>query len=92
LISFCSGPFALWGGYRQAGYKRAKVKRLIFLGLDGLDPGLAERYTGRQPPTSALASRGFIALATFPGFSPVAWSTFATGVTRPPRDVRLNAA
>src|SRR4030095_11905380 len=68
----------------RQGYKHAKVKRLVFLGLDGLDPGLAERYMreGKLPTLSRLREQGsFPRLrTTFPALSPVAWSTFATGV------------
>jgi predicted AlkP superfamily phosphohydrolase/phosphomutase len=68
----------------RQGYKHAKVKRLVFLGLDGLDPGLAERYMleGKLPNFSRLREQGsFHRLrTTFPALSPVAWSTFATGV------------
>jgi predicted AlkP superfamily phosphohydrolase/phosphomutase len=68
----------------KRGYKNAKVKKLIFLGLDGLDPSLAERYMaeGKLPNLSRLREQGgFHRLrTTFPALSPVAWSTFATGV------------
>jgi predicted AlkP superfamily phosphohydrolase/phosphomutase len=68
----------------QQGYKHAKIRKLIFLGLDGLDPGLAERYMseGKLPNLSKLREQGdFHRLrTTFPALSPVAWSTFATGV------------
>src|SRR5437764_3583303 len=68
----------------QQGYKNAKIKKLIFLGLDGLDPALAERYMaeGKLPNLSRLREQGdFQRLrTTFPALSPVAWSTFATGV------------
>ncbi len=68
----------------KRGYKRAKVRKLIFLGLDGLDPSLAERYMseGKLPNLSRLREQGsFHRLrTTFPALSPVAWSTFATGV------------
>jgi predicted AlkP superfamily phosphohydrolase/phosphomutase len=86
LISVLLWPFrmlmrALRG---QKGYKQAKVQKLIFLGLDGLDPGLAERYMaeGKLPNMSRLREQGgFHRLrTTFPALSPVAWSTFATGV------------
>jgi len=66
------------------GYRKAKVRKLIFLGLDGLDPGLTERYMaeGKLPNLSGLIKEGsFRRLrTTFPALSPVAWSTFATGV------------
>jgi predicted AlkP superfamily phosphohydrolase/phosphomutase len=86
LISLLLWPFRLiWGFLRgQQGYKRAKVRRLIFLGLDGLDPGLLERYMaeGKLPNFARLKEMGgFRRLrTTFPALSPVAWSTFATGV------------
>jgi len=65
-------------------YKTAKAKRVVILGLDGMDPGLATRYMreGRLPNFQKLAERGvFRPLDTsVPSMSPVAWSTFATGV------------
>jgi predicted AlkP superfamily phosphohydrolase/phosphomutase len=86
LISFLLWPIrVLWGALTgRQGYKQAKVKKLIFLGLDGLDPGLAERYMteGKLPNLRRLREQGgFHRLrTTFPALSPVAWSTFATGV------------
>jgi predicted AlkP superfamily phosphohydrolase/phosphomutase len=86
LVSLLLWPFRLvWGFLRgHQGYKRAKVRRLIFLGLDGLDPGLLERYMaeGKLPNFARLREMGgFRRLrTTFPALSPVAWSTFATGV------------
>ena len=43
----------------KRGYRHAKVKRLIFLGLDGLDPSLTERYMaeGKLPNLAACAAR-----------------------------------
>jgi predicted AlkP superfamily phosphohydrolase/phosphomutase len=65
-------------------YKDAISKRVVILGLDGLDPGLATKFMleGRMPNFSKLAERGvFRPLDTsVPSMSPVAWSTFATGV------------
>jgi predicted AlkP superfamily phosphohydrolase/phosphomutase len=86
LVSILTWPFrlvwrALAGGQ---GYKKAKTRKLIFLGLDGLDPGLVERFikAGKLPHFARLRERGdFRRLrTTFPALSPVAWSTFATGV------------
>ena len=69
---------------RKRGLRRAKIRRLIFLGLDGLDPRLTERFMaeGKLPHLSRLKEQGsFHRLrTTFPAESPVAWSTFATGV------------
>jgi predicted AlkP superfamily phosphohydrolase/phosphomutase len=65
-------------------YKNAKAKRVVILGLDGMDPGLATKYIleGRMPNFKKLAEKGvFRPLQTsHPSMSPVAWSTFATGV------------
>src|SRR5580692_4177913 len=70
---------------RRKSLGKAKVRRIIFLGLDGLDPGLTERYMaeGKLPNFSRLKELGsFHRLrTTFPALSPVAWSTFATGVS-----------
>jgi len=69
---------------RTAGYRNARVQKLVFLGLDGLDPGLAERFMaeGKLPNLKRLADEGSYRRlrTTFPALSPVAWSTFATGV------------
>src|SRR5262249_59468445 len=63
---------------------KPKIRKLIFLGLDGLDPRLTEQFMaeGKLPNFSRLAREGgFRRLrTTFPALSPVAWSTFATGV------------
>jgi predicted AlkP superfamily phosphohydrolase/phosphomutase len=65
-------------------YERASVRRVVILGLDGMDPGLATRFMreGRMPNFQKLAERGvFRPLDTsVPSMSPVAWSSFATGV------------
>jgi len=60
------------------------VKRVIVLGLDGLDPDLCERFMeqGLLPNFKRLKAEGaFRRLkTTLPAMSPVAWSSFATGV------------
>lgn len=60
----------------------ATGKRLIVLGIDGLDPKLASQYMdqGRMPHLAELARRGSYArLATSaPPESPVAWADFIT--------------
>jgi len=60
------------------------VKRVIVLGLDGLDPMLCEKFMseGKLPNFQKLSEQGsFLKLKTsLPAMSPVAWSTFATGV------------
>jgi predicted AlkP superfamily phosphohydrolase/phosphomutase len=65
-------------------YKKALAKRVVILGLDGMDPGLTTKFMreGRMPNFQKLAEKGvFRPLDTsVPSMSPVAWSTFATGV------------
>src|SRR6202020_549096 len=52
---------------------------------DGLDPKLTERWMaeGKLPNLARLAAEGSYhrLRTTFPALSPVAWSTFATGVS-----------
>jgi len=62
---------------------KARVKRVVVLGLDGMEPSLVERYIaeGRMPNFVKLRQRGcFRKLGTtLPPLSPVAWSSFLTG-------------
>jgi predicted AlkP superfamily phosphohydrolase/phosphomutase len=59
-------------------------RRLVVLGIDGLDPGLLRGFMaeGQLPAFAALAARGGLAeLGTsVPPQSPVAWSDFITGM------------
>ena len=70
---------------RRKGYRHAWVKKIVFLGLDGLDPRQTERLMaeGKLPNLARLAAEGSYTRlrTTFPALSPVAWSTFATGVS-----------
>jgi predicted AlkP superfamily phosphohydrolase/phosphomutase len=69
---------------RRRALGRARVKRIVVLGLDGLDPNLVEQWMGegRLPELERLAEDGsFHRLrTTYPSISPVAWSSFMTGV------------
>ena len=69
--------------YRRQAFARAKVKRVVVLGLDGMEPTLAEQYMseGRLPNLSKLAKQGSYCRlgTTLPAMTPVAWSTFMTG-------------
>jgi predicted AlkP superfamily phosphohydrolase/phosphomutase len=94
LIAFLLSAFSLLIWPFRAAWRLAvsflfrrgkpKIRKLIFLGLDGLDPRLTEQFMaeGKLPNFSRLAQQGaFRRLrTTFPALSPVAWSTFATGV------------
>lgn len=75
----------LWRTIRVGNpYKNALAKRVIIFGIDGMDPGIATRFMneGRLPNFRKLTEKGaFRPLDTSnPSMSPVAWSTFATGV------------
>jgi predicted AlkP superfamily phosphohydrolase/phosphomutase len=63
---------------------RSRVKRVVILGLDGMDHGLTEKMLeeGKLPNLAALRDQGcFRPLgSTLPPISPVAWSSFQTGV------------
>lgn len=69
---------------RPSGRGQSKVKRMVVIGLDGFDPGMARKYMdeGRMPNFTKLSEDGcFHPLQTAcPSISPVAWSTYATGV------------
>jgi predicted AlkP superfamily phosphohydrolase/phosphomutase len=69
---------------RMRGLAKPKVDRMIVIGLDGFDPELAKKYAakGLMPNFAALEKQGcFRPLETaYPSISPVAWSSFATGV------------
>ena len=62
---------------------RSRFKRIVVLGLDGLDYTLTERMLaeGKLPHLKALSKQGcFKPLGTtLPSISPVAWSSFQTG-------------
>ncbi|HGY92177.1 MAG TPA: nucleotide pyrophosphatase [Planctomycetes bacterium] len=66
------------------GKAKPKVKRMIVVGLDGFDPGLAKKFMdeGLMPNFKRLGEKGcFRELGTaYPSISPVAWSSYATGV------------
>jgi predicted AlkP superfamily phosphohydrolase/phosphomutase len=86
FVSLCIWPFRmLWLAIRRKGrFGKGATRKIIILGLDGLDPKLTERWMaeGNLPHLRELAERGFYGhlRTTFPPLSPVAWSTFATGV------------
>jgi hypothetical protein len=56
-------------------------KRVIVIGVDGMDPGFVERHWAALPNLARLRDAGgLLRLATTnPPQSPVAWSTFITG-------------
>jgi Type I phosphodiesterase / nucleotide pyrophosphatase len=85
IVSLLLWPFRMMRMIlRRRGSAPARVKKLIFLGLDGLDPELTERWMaeGKMPNLTRLQQQGSYRRlrTTCPPLSPVAWSTFATGV------------
>jgi predicted AlkP superfamily phosphohydrolase/phosphomutase len=62
---------------------RARVKRCVILGLDGMDPDLVDSFfaKGMLPNLQKLGRKGCYNRlgTTAPPLSPVAWSTFLTG-------------
>lgn len=86
LLSFLFWPLLALirkGRQLRRGLK-PRARRLVILGLDGLSPVLVEKLweKGELPNLKALAEAGaFRRLkTTTPGVSPVAWSSFQTGV------------
>ncbi|NLF24645.1 MAG: nucleotide pyrophosphatase, partial [Deltaproteobacteria bacterium] len=76
-----------WALRRVAGKrisKDARTRRVVIVGLDGLEPKLVDQYMqeGKLPNLKALAAEGSYSRlkTTLPSLSPVAWSTFQTGV------------
>jgi predicted AlkP superfamily phosphohydrolase/phosphomutase len=86
LYAFFTWPFRhlVRSLRRRKAYGKAQIKRAVILGFDGMDPELTERFIkeGKLPNLAKLRELGtFRKLrTTFPAISPVAWSTFMTGV------------
>ena len=73
----------LWG-CGSVGFACAAAKRVLILGVDGLDPGLVQQFmdAGELPNFEQFMTTGdFKPLTTtMPPLSPVAWATFITGL------------
>ncbi len=86
VYAFLTWPFRhlLRSLRRRKAYGKAQIKRAVILGFDGMDPELSARFIaeGKLPNLAKLQEQGsFRKLrTTFPAISPVAWSTFMTGV------------
>jgi predicted AlkP superfamily phosphohydrolase/phosphomutase len=86
IFYLLSWPFryALRALWRSGSRTKSSVSRVIIIGLDGMDPKLAEEFMqkGKLPNFTRLKEQGtFTSLATsYPSISPVAWSSFMTGV------------
>lgn len=70
--------------FRRRRTGRPLARRVVVVGLDGLDPAVAARLMdrGELPALTSLRASGTFAQlgTTCPPISPVAWSSFATGV------------
>ena len=85
LLSLLTWPFrTLWRMLRRRQSGRPWIKRLIIVGFDGQEPKITERMmaAGQLPNLKKLAERGCYRRlrTTYPSISPVAWSSFSTGV------------
>jgi predicted AlkP superfamily phosphohydrolase/phosphomutase len=64
-------------------HAKARVKRVVVLGLDGLESSLVEKYMdeGKLPNFARLRDNGTYRRlgTTLPAMTPVAWATFLTG-------------
>ncbi len=63
---------------------KGRFRKVVIVGLDGVDPRRAKRLMdeGKLPNLKSMADTGHFSPlgSTCPPISPVAWSTFATGV------------
>jgi predicted AlkP superfamily phosphohydrolase/phosphomutase len=86
LVSFLIWPFrqVKWMLSRKKPDRKTDVKKVVVVGLDGMDPDIAERFMaeGKLPNFQKLKDSGSFSRlgTTFPAVSPVAWSSFATSV------------
>ncbi|MFQ5490149.1 MAG: alkaline phosphatase family protein [Phycisphaerae bacterium] len=71
-----------WFRGRKA-FARARIRRMVVLGLDGMSPVLVDEFmaAGLLPNLKKLAEQGTYRRlgTTLPPLSPVAWSSFLTG-------------
>ena len=76
------GVFAVFSAACAIWRSPAAIPKVIVLGIDGMDPGFVERHWDLLPNLAQLRRRGsFSRLATtMPPQSPVAWSSFITGL------------
>lgn len=85
-IALLSWPFRYFARLlrRTSLPRNALAKKVVVVGLDGLDPSLVRKLEtdGALPHFAKLRSTGTYSplKTTLPALSPVAWSTFQTGV------------
>lgn len=74
--------FLLFAALALAGCGGTQYKKVIVIGVDGMDPGFVERHWAALPNLARLRDHGSFSRmeTTNPPQSPVAWSTFITGL------------
>ena len=86
IVTFLAWPLQfVWRLIRRRGIPaNARARRVVVLGLDGLEPKLVDQYMqrGELPNMAQLKEQGCYQRlgTTTPAISPVAWSSFQTGV------------
>jgi predicted AlkP superfamily phosphohydrolase/phosphomutase len=86
FVFFLTWPirFAIKRLRRRGRAVKGEVDRVIIVGFDGLDPEILDRMlaAGKMPNMARLIERGSYRRmrSTCPPISPVAWSSFSTGV------------
>ena len=85
IAALVAWPFrTVWRMLRHRKKSKPLVRRVVVVGLDGQDPNLTDRFLaeGKLPNFAKLAETGCYRRlrTTFPSVSPVAWSSFSTGV------------
>ncbi|MBZ0112065.1 MAG: alkaline phosphatase family protein [Thermoanaerobaculia bacterium] len=85
VASILAWPFrALWRLLTLKKTARPWARRFISVGLDGKDPRITERLMaeGKLPNLTKLAAQGcyHTIRTTYPSMTPVAWSSYSTGV------------
>ena len=86
VISLLIWPFrqVKWVLSRKTRNRKTDVKKVVVIGLDGMDPDIAVKFMaeGKLPNFQKLKDAGCFSKlgTTFPAVSPVAWSSFATSV------------
>ena len=85
VFSFLSWPFRFLFRLlrRKKAYQKTNINKVVILGLDGMEPSLAEKFMaeGKLPNLARLKKEGAYSKleTTIPSISPVAWSSFMTG-------------
>jgi predicted AlkP superfamily phosphohydrolase/phosphomutase len=84
LLALCAAGLSLLLSCQHARAGAARSRKVIILGVDGLDPDLLSKFMaeGKMPNFARLAAQGsFRRLTTsIPPQSPVAWSNLITGM------------